>query len=52
MSNLAAFPITRRWPSNESWTPEFLSLKPDGKVPAIIDPDPAAVRQPSGSHRC
>jgi GST-like protein len=37
---------------NESWTPEFLSLKPDGKVPAIIDPDQAAVRQPSGSHRC
>jgi len=77
-TNLAAFPITGRWPAahpgrlqlyslptpngvkvsimleetglayephlvdigqNESRTPEFLSLNPNGKIPAIIDPD-------------
>lgn len=78
MSDLAAFPIIKRWPAqhsdrlqlyslptpngvkvsimleeiglpyeahlvdimkNEQATPEFLSLNPNGKIPAIIDPD-------------
>ena len=77
MTDLSAFPITRRWPplhpdrlqlyslptpngvkvsimleeiglayephlvditKNESRTPEFLSLNPNGKIPAILDP--------------
>lgn len=78
MTDLSAFPITKRWPAqypdriqlyslptpngvkasimleetglpyevhlvniieNQSHTPEFLSLNPNGKIPAILDPD-------------
>ena len=78
MSDLSAFPITRRWPAqhpdqiqlyslptpngvkvsimleetglpyephlidigkNQTWEPEYLSLNPNGKIPAILDPN-------------
>jgi GSH-dependent disulfide-bond oxidoreductase len=73
MSDLSAFPITKRWPAqhpdrlptpngvkvsimleevglpyeahtvdfgkDDQLTPEFMSLNPNGKIPAIIDPD-------------
>jgi GSH-dependent disulfide-bond oxidoreductase len=36
---LAYEPHTINIGANETWTPEFLSLNPNGKIPAIIDPD-------------
>ena len=36
---LAYEPHTIDIGKNESWTPEFLSLNPNGKIPAMIDPD-------------
>jgi GST-like protein len=36
---LAYEPHTIDIGKNETWTPEFLSLNPNGKIPAIIDPD-------------
>ena len=32
-------PHTVQIMKNESWTEEFLSLNPNGKIPAIVDPD-------------
>jgi GST-like protein len=36
---LAYEPHTIDIGQNQTWTPEFLSLNPNGKIPAIIDPD-------------
>ncbi|MEW6638944.1 MAG: glutathione S-transferase N-terminal domain-containing protein [Pseudomonadota bacterium] len=36
---LAYEPHTIDIGKNETWTPEFLSLNPNGKIPAIIDPN-------------
>lgn len=36
---LAYEPHTINIGANETWTPEFLALNPNGKIPAIIDPD-------------
>jgi GSH-dependent disulfide-bond oxidoreductase len=36
---LAYEPHTVDIGKNETWTPEYLALNPNGKIPAIIDPD-------------
>ena len=36
---LAYEPHTINIGANETWTPEYLSLNPNGKIPAILDPD-------------
>ena len=36
---LAYEPHTINIGANETWGPEFLSLNPNGKIPAILDPD-------------
>jgi GST-like protein len=38
-TGLAYEPHTINIGQNETWTPEFLALNPNGKIPAIIDPD-------------
>ena len=38
-TGLAYEPHTIDIGANQTWTPEFLSLNPNGKIPAIIDPD-------------
>jgi GST-like protein len=38
-TGLAYEPHTINIGANETWTPEFLSLNPNGKIPAILDPD-------------
>ena len=38
-TGLAYEPHTINIGADETWTPEFLALNPNGKIPAIIDPD-------------
>jgi GST-like protein len=38
-TGLAYEPHTIDIGANQTWTPEYLSLNPNGKIPALIDPD-------------